>query len=337
MPSVIKISNKRPCKKECLENGERDCKIPRKAFHGESVSSDCDAESEELALSGLEELESLRRQQAEYEDKLVEEYSVLGDDDPDDDDLPSLEFLDAEDLGLMVEGTEELLKDDEFLMRAPFIPPPTVDEALYVPGCSPLTLIEDSEGSEGDTDIDYASRAPFIPPPHIDTILTFDDLPKSPLTMHEFAEGKNSEDCQNRLSGLLDDDTEVGGIFTSSKGLSMVQLGPAIVPLALLEQECRLSEKFDPGTYMGVQELTTIPSSDKGKQRSKTKPKQPSKYPPGKKHKSYKGKGKLSFVDGKSSVLPLVTSLDCEVNAPPGKLLIGPDLMLALDVAEAAS
>ena len=251
-----------------------------------SGSDSCSSE-ESLALSRMEELEHIIKNQEHYENLLVEEYGNRTDDTDDEsnveEELPELEVIDS----CLARGSEmannEESNDSDLLWRAPYVMVPEGDSLLYVPGCSPIALIEDSIDLEEDRE-ELAARAPFVPPPNDDTILTFNDLPDSPL----FAGFENPESGAKMPELFLEDP------FDDSK---MANIGPATIPSSRLRRTIGIDTKTADCVKKEVPSQSSLQDS--------------------------KQKGSL----------PCISTTEAEMNAPSGRLLVGDDLLFALEAS----
>eukprot|EP00794_Sanderia_malayensis_P017655 gene17655-19410_t len=229
--SVIKMSSS-CCLKRPNPNEAPDCPVKfRKSFHCLSTPSRSDSScssEDNLALSRMEELEKLWKNQEHYEDQQAAQYEAAHLSTTNDDievDLPQLEVLASDSNDSCSSSSTEvvdLATDSEMSFRAPFVMLPPKDQMLYVPGYSPIQLpaVEKNSGEEESFE-ELAARAPFIPPPNDDTILTFDDMDGSPcprMNIFDISESKIPE-----LS--LEED-----LFDEE----FVPIGPAIVPISLI-------------------------------------------------------------------------------------------------------
>ena len=187
--------------------------------------SDCYSSEESLALSGMEELENLQRSQEHYENLLAEQYAHLTDADANlETELPKLEELgNDQSMSSSSSSADELGVESEFLFRAPYVMLPFNDQMLYVPGSSPITVIDEDKNFDDGSFEELASRAPFIPPPNDDTILTFDDLPNSPLP---FMSDYGNIDVLSKMPELYLEEELFDG--------KMLTVGPAVVPHTLV-------------------------------------------------------------------------------------------------------
>lgn len=234
MQSVIHISNHGA--KRTLEYAGDNFRGPvkfQRSGGGLSTPSGSDSGSSEesLAASRMEELEKIVKNQEHYENLIAEEYGNSDDDSNIEEELPKLEVIDAglsrsKDCVMNEEST-----DSDVYFRAPFVMLPEKDSMLYVPGCSPISLMEEDICVEEDNPEDLAARAPFVPPPNDDTILTFNDLPNSPLFTGFESPESGSKMPELYLEDPFDD--------------KMVQIGPAAVPC------CRVKKHAGSDTKAG--------------------------------------------------------------------------------------
>ena len=231
MQSVIQIT-KHGCKRahetSNNSNGEavkfqKGCRSLPSTPRSDSVSSE-----ESLAASRMEELERIIKSQQHYEELLAEQYSRsndyngnMEDEMPGMDDVPKLEVIDFGDANNSPGNAMEDASDADLLWRAPFVMTSS-DEMLFVPGCSPISFLNDDIEIDEDKPEDLASRAPFVPPPNDDKILTFDDLPDSPL----FSVFDNAEGAAKMPELYLEEPFDD----------KMVAIGPATVPYSRVKK-----------------------------------------------------------------------------------------------------
>lgn len=248
MQSVIKIT-KHGCKRahetSNNSNGEavkfqRGCRSLPSTPGSDSISSE-----ESLASSRMEELERIIKNQEHYEDLLAEQYSRSNDYDSSmEDEVPKLEVIDFGNANNSPDNAMKDATDADLLWRAPFIMTSSSDEVLYVPGCSPISFLNDDVNIDEDKPEDLAARAPFVPPPNDDTILTFDDLPDSPL----FSVFDNAEGGAGMPELFLEEPFEN----------KMVAIGPATVPYSRVKKAPEKDQENDP-------EMTSLDDAKKEK------------------------------------------------------------------------
>lgn len=238
MQSVIHVTNHRA--KRTFDNVSDSYKGPFKFQRGCGAmptppGSDSGSSEESLAVSRMEELETIVKNQEHYEHMLADEYANAKDDNDDDDDsnideeLPKLEVIDPSINRGKDATVNEESNDCDLHWRAPFVMAPESESILYLPGCSPISLMDDDMSVEEDNPEELAARAPFVPPPNDDTILTFNDLPDSPLFT-----GFESPESGSKMPELYLDDP-----FDDK----MVQIGPAIVPSLRMKMTVELDTK----------------------------------------------------------------------------------------------
>jgi len=251
------------------------------------AGSDSGSSEENLALLRMEELEKIVRHQEHYENLLAEEYgNNSGDADNEsnvEEELPALEVIDSCPPQSREVSTNEESSDSDLLWRAPYVMVPDNDSVLCVPGCSPISLLDDDMNLDEDQD-ELAARAPFVPPPNDDTILTFNDLPDSPL----FAGFENPE-CGTKMPDLFLEDP-----FDDSR---MTNIGPAVILSSRLRKTVGVDIKTSEYVKKELPDRSSLQSS---------------------KHKGS---------------LPCISTTEAEMNAPSGPLLVGDDLLFALEAS----
>ena len=136
-----------------------------------------------------------------------------GIDEIDDTELPGLEFLDVAD-GF------ELVTEEIFSARSPFIPPPFIDADLKPAN---LSMIDEFLEEE-----ELLCRAPYIPPPCID-IISFDDMTENFLDMND------------SISAGVDVSTT--GIDSTTMLNEFYDIGNAKVPGHLLPKHMSMPDK----------------------------------------------------------------------------------------------
>ena len=234
MQSVIHVTNHRH--KRTLENVNDEGPIKFQRGCGAMPTppgSDSGSSEGSLAVSRMEELEKIIKNQEHYENLLAEEYASKSDEDDDsniEEELPQLEVIDTCLDRCRDNAMNEESSDSDLHWRAPYVMIPQSDNMLFVPGCSPISLMDDDMGLEEDNPEELAARAPFVPPPNDDTILTFNDLPASPLFT-----GFESPDSGAKMPELYLEDP-----FDDSK---MVSIGPAAVPTSRLRKTVGVDTK----------------------------------------------------------------------------------------------
>ena len=226
MQSVIQIT-KHGCKRahETSDNSNGESVKFQKGCHSlpSTPGSDSVSSEESLAASRMEELERIIKNQEHYEDLLAEQYSRSNDYDGNmEDEVPKLEVINCGDANNSPDSAMEDATDADLLWRAPFVMTSSSDEMLFVPGCSPISFLNDDVNIEEDKPEDLAARAPFVPPPNDDTILTFDDLPDSPL----FSVFDNGEGAARMPELYLEEPFDD----------KMVAIGPATVPYSRVKK-----------------------------------------------------------------------------------------------------
>ena len=194
-------------------------------------SNSCSSE-DSLATSRMEELESIIKSQARYEDLIAERYSNSMDSDSNiDDELPKLEAIDT--TSVKESDVNGDTTDSDLLWRAPFVMLPENDTMLFLPGCSPISVTDEDAYVEEDNPDELAARAPFVPPPNDDTILTFNDLPDSPMFS-----GFGSQDGGCKMPELyLEEPFED----------KLVGIGPAAVPASHIKRNVQGCQKATRG------------------------------------------------------------------------------------------
>lgn len=288
MQSVIQVTNHGTKRVLEQDNNEGPVKFQRgcSPIPTPSGSDSCSSE-ESLALSRMEELEKIVENQERYEILLAEEYgssNASADDDSNvEEELPELEVIDSSVTGGIEIANNEESSDSDLLWRAPYVMVPESDKLMYIPASSPLSFIDDDMGLEEDKE-ELAARAPFVPPPNDDTILTFNDLPDSPL----FTGFENPESGAKMPELYLEDP------FDDSR---MVNIGPAIIPSSRLRKTIGVDTKTADCVKKEAPDQSSLQNS--------------------------KLKGSL----------PCISTTEAEMNAPSGRLLVGDDLLFALEAS----